>query len=70
MDKSNIVARGFRRDYYQSHTKELLEMVDANTWQTVVNADSAIHELGSPENIREKYTNTLKLLDDAIRQLE
>lgn len=70
MDKSNIVARGVRRDYYQSHTKELLEMVDANTWQTVVNTDSAIHELGSPENIREKYTNTLKLLDDAIRQLK
>lgn len=70
MDKGKIVARGFPRYYYQSHAKELVEMVDANTWQRIVEADSAIHDLGTPDNIQERYTNALKLLDNVIRQLK
>lgn len=69
IEKGNFEARGFRRDYYQSHTKELNEILNANTWETITKADTAIHDLGSPENIKERYANALKSLDDAIGRL-
>lgn len=69
MDKGNFEARGFPRTYYQSHTKELNEAMDANTWDAVFKAEAALGRLGSTPDIENKYRIALDLFDDAVKKL-
>jgi hypothetical protein len=69
VDKHNYEPRGFRHEYYQSHSKEINEVVDATTWEIITNAETAFSRLGSPSNIEQSYDNALKSLNSAIERL-